>query len=397
MGTLVVAGCSDLIGADWGRYSPGGGEGAAGSGGGGAAAGSGGAGAGGGAQNDGGGAGAGAGGAGVAGAGAGGAGVGGGGGEGGSSIPRSCAELDGRCGPHNISCCDSKLVDGGSYDRSYRNVTEPRDARRATVSRFRLDTYEITVGRFIEFVKAGKGTQADPPEENVGEHPELPGSGWIAAFNRFLAADTETLRGELKACNPDNCGDISPRCATWNGDDASADDDALPMNCITWYEALAFCAWDGGRLPTEAEWNYAAAGGAEARTFPWGSSFDQSRVVSNCLGDGDEGRCTTEDFLEVGSRSTDDEQTTGDGRWGQADLAGSLLEWTLDGFSTRFQTSCDGCTSCDDCANLSDTTDRVMRGGSFEDPEEQLVTNHRLPGDPAARYYGIGARCARDR
>ncbi len=42
-----------------------------------------------------------------------------------------------------------------------------------------------------------------------------------------------------------------------------------PINCLDWYTAFAFCAWDGGRLATEAEWNYAASGGSEHRYYPW--------------------------------------------------------------------------------------------------------------------------------
>ncbi|WP_199693487.1 hypothetical protein [Sorangium cellulosum] len=142
------AGCADLLGADWESYARAGGGGDGGQGG--AAAGT--------------------------------------GGEGGNgtSVPPSCATLDVRCGPARTSCCDSKPVDGGAYDRSYEGVSEPANARRAVVSSFRLDTYEITVGRFLEFVEAGKGTQADPPEDNAGDHPALPESGWRSGWNGRL-------------------------------------------------------------------------------------------------------------------------------------------------------------------------------------------------------------------
>src|SRR6185503_5212427 len=100
------------------------------------------------------------------------------------------------------------------------------------------------------------------------------------------------------------------------------------MNCVSWFEAFAFCAWDGGRLPTETEWNYAAAGGNEQRVYPWGANIDLTKASYDCAGDGSgtgTPNCMFSDMLPVGSRSPQ-----GDGKWGQADLAGNVWEWTLD-------------------------------------------------------------------
>ncbi len=68
----------------------------------------------------------------------------------------SCLTLTTRCGPDGISCCDSRPVDGGAYTRSYEDATGSAEQRRAIVNDFWLDTYEITVGRFREFIEAGE-------------------------------------------------------------------------------------------------------------------------------------------------------------------------------------------------------------------------------------------------
>jgi len=111
--------------------------------------------------------------------------------------------------------------------------------------------------------------------------------GWDPSWNASLAINTGTLVANMK-CNATH--------QTWT--DAPGGNESRPMNCVSWYEAMAFCVWDGGYLPTEAEWNYAAAGGQEQRAFPWSSppfalTNDDSTYASyyvdatkQCFGDG---------------------------------------------------------------------------------------------------------------
>jgi formylglycine-generating enzyme required for sulfatase activity len=182
---------------------------------------------------------------------------------------------------------------------------------------------------------------------------------------------------------------------TWT--DTPGANEHRPMNCVTWYEAMAFCAWDGGYLATEAEWNYAAAGGIQQRAFPWSNPagsltpLDGSHASyfdgTDCVGDGMPG-CAVTDLVAVGGKPD------GDGRWGQSDLAGNVSEWTLDWSATY-------ASACTDCANLTVATNRVIRGGSFIYVDTNgydpfiLRTSNRHANDPTLRNRGLGVRCAR--
>jgi formylglycine-generating enzyme required for sulfatase activity len=280
-------------------------------------------------------------------------------------VPPSCRGLERNCGKlHDMDCCDSPLVPGGTFDRSNKPEYP------ATVSDFRLDRFEITIGRFRKFVEA-----YDPgshPEPGSGRNPNDPGdTGWQTAWDIRLPADRSALTESL-FCAPSHL--------LWT--DEPGDAELLPMNCLTWEVAQAFCIWDGGRLPTEAEWNYAAAGGSEQRIYPWSDPPASTAItgVNAVYGnmDCESGPC------DVGSRSP-----RGDGRWGHADLAGNVFEMVLDWYATPYRRN-----PCVDCADLTQAEGRVIRGGAFRYSANYLKTADRH-GMARASGDDAGARCAR--
>jgi formylglycine-generating enzyme required for sulfatase activity len=297
-------------------------------------------------------------------------------------------------------------VAGGSFYRTYTPGDTGSYANPATLSGFLLDKYLVTVGRFRQYVEAMASTAGSPPATGSGIHMHLNGgkglanssgpgtyeSGWdAAAWNAIVDPVTHqpnlaTGSGAADAWNANL--DCEPGYATWTA--SAGGNENLPINCVNWYEAYAFCIWDGGFLPSEAEWEYAAAGGSMQREYPWGSTAPGTGNEYAIYGDGESqcyypsgaaAPCTgVANFAPVGTASK------GAGNWGQLDLVGEVFEWTLDSYAPY--------AACTDCAYLTTAGSRVMRGDLLNDTST-LVPSSRFDVDPSFRVANLGFRCAR--
>jgi formylglycine-generating enzyme required for sulfatase activity len=278
-------------------------------------------------------------------------------------------------------------VPGGDFFRSYDGISTngASKAYSATVSTVSLDKYEVTVGRFRAFVAATVGGWH--PAAGAGKHSHLNGgaglnggaeTGWDSSWDSNIAAQQADWTTNLSC---------EPTYATWTSS-AGANEDH-PINCVDWFEAYAFCIWDGGFLPTEAEWNYAAAGGDEQRVYPWSAAYPPGSTTLDCSHANYSKDWPTTACVASGTSKVGADSPLGDGKWGHCDLAGNVFEWALDWFLTPYA------ASCNDCAELSATTTRVIRGGGFDGSPACLLNSLREDSTPLGRSESIGLRCAR--
>jgi formylglycine-generating enzyme required for sulfatase activity len=298
------------------------------------------------------------------------------------------------CGPGGIgneSCCTSLPVTGGTYYRTYTNLGNgpTSEADPATVSDFRLDKYLVTVGRFRQYLNYLTSSSGAPPADGSGVHTHLNGglglsnsanpgtyeTGWDGAdFNAYLPTGSDA------AASPWVEG-VGPGGNTWT--DVAGAQENLPINDVNWYEAYAFCIWDGGFLPSDAEWEYAAAGGGQQREYPWGSTDPGTMnqyAIYDCYYPGS-GECI--DSTAQAHVAPVGTAALGAGNWGQLDLAGELWELVLGGS--------DYVDPCTDCADLDPMGGGGLRGGDFAPGTGLLYPTTVGSGGG----NGVGFRCAR--
>ena len=204
-----------------------------------------------------------------------------------------------------------------------------------------LDRTEVTVAAYGECVKAGKCTPA------------------------ATTVDWQWIKNSERTAWSVFC----------NGNRADRADH--PANCVTWWQASAYCAWAGKRLPTEAEWEWAARNGDEATKFPWGNDAPAAQLCWNGAGN-DKGVRRRNSTCPVGSHPG------GASRLGVQDLAGGVWEWT----------SSESVVGADSRGRGGSTV-KVARGGAWADLEPSDVSaTVRLLDLPSRRDAEVGFRCA---
>ncbi len=298
------------------------------------------------------------------------------------------------CGASEECCCDSLEVSGGTFFRTYLNEGDGlmSEFSPATVSSFRLDKYLVTVGRFREFTQAWNGGMGYAPPAGSGKHTHLNGGQGLVGSGTPGAYEPGWLTTDDGNIAPTEAN-LSTQCkpyVTWSA--SPKDQETLPISCVNWYEAYAFCIWDGGFLPSEAESEYASAGGAQQREYPWGQAFPgylSQYAIYNCYYPTGSPVCKgTENIAPVGTT------TMGAGLWGHLDLAGEVEEWTLD-WSNDYLDPCVDCAAIDRDLNDAEATGRVIRGGTsayVASSALESVDNFAAP--PGNRGLN-GFRCAR--
>jgi formylglycine-generating enzyme required for sulfatase activity len=264
------------------------------------------------------------------------------------------------------------------------------------------DTWTRAGGPLMVYVPAGEfemGSTGDEVDNALVLCQEY-GSGCDRAmFERELPVHTVALDGfwidrtevtnaqyaqcvAAGGCDAPARGYTSPSANY--GDSAYADH---PVVILDWHQATAYCAWAGARLPTEAEWEYAARG-PEGRRYPWGDEFDGTRLNFcdvNC------GTSRAERLFDDGYVDTAPVGSYPDGvSWcGALDLAGNVWEWTADWYGDYLsspQVNPRGASSGDY---------RVLRGGSWQDISVFMRCAYRGWDLPFMQIDSHGFRCAR--
>jgi sulfatase modifying factor 1 len=277
------------------------------------------------------------------------------------------------------------LLDGGTFLMgSEDQLAYPADGegpvRPVRLRAFWLDAYVVTNAAFARFVDAtGHVTDA-----------EQAGSSFV--FGGLLPDDFPPTRGVAAAPwwrlveGADWRHPTGPQSSSHTLQDH-------PVVQVSWHDARAYCAWAGKRLPTEAEWEYAARGGLAQQPFPWGDALEPDGTHRMNVW---QGRFPGENSRADGYLGTSPVDAFPPNAYGLHDMTGNVWEWTADWFTVSHGTSD---TPRENPTGPDRGTHKASRGGSYlchASYCRRYRVSARNAVTPESSTGNIGFRCVRE-
>jgi formylglycine-generating enzyme required for sulfatase activity len=281
-------------------------------------------------------------------------------------------------------------IPGGEFQMGSTNSALESPPHSVTLDGFWIDRSEVTNGQFEKFTRAtGYVTTAEKQPnsaltiQSLGTNT-VPGS-FVAFVARADAATTNTV--EWRFVPGANWRHPQGPGSTLQGLEKH------PVTHVSWLDATAYAAWVGCRLPTEAEWEFAAHGGLARQPFVWGERLDTKEAPpANAA-------------LFAAKEASARLHTTPAGsypanRYGLSDLAGNAAEWCADWFHSGYYRESPGKNPPGPEASQDPeepgATKKVIRGGSYlSDDAATLRITARTRRSPYTSYSDVGFRCAR--
>ncbi len=250
--------------------------------------------------------------------------------------------------------------------------------RKVTLDPFFIDAAPVTNGHFTEFVR----------ETNYVTEAER--FGWSFVFQGHVP---KTMVEDTVLAAPWWC---KVAHAAWDHPEGPESNvttrEDYPVTHVSWSDAAEFARWAGKRLPTEAEWEYAARGGLEQKRFPWGDELlPDGEHVCNIW----QGTFPTLDLAEDGYAGTSPVRAFPPNGYGLYSLSGNTWEWCADWFHPSYHLA----ASKTNPAGPAQGRGRVMRGGSYlchESYCNRYRVAARTSNTPDSSTTNIGFRCVRD-